>query len=178
MRAAVLWDVDDLRIQDVEIEPPKAGEALIRMAASACCRTSTLSAASTGTRCRSCSATRARGRGGAGGDRARARGSRRLLVAPACGLAAGARREADGLRAPRGVHRGFLSDGTTRYCSMRIHHNVPSSHAERSVVPATTLFPVDPALPLEQVALLGCAVMTGVGAVLNTAKVRPATRSS
>ena len=53
--------------------------------------------------------------------------------------------------------RGFLSDGTTRYSSggMRIHHNVPSSHAERSVVPATTLFPVDPALPLEQVALLG-----------------------
>jgi S-(hydroxymethyl)glutathione dehydrogenase/alcohol dehydrogenase len=33
---------------------------------------------------------------------------------------------------------------------------------------------VDRSLPLEQVALLGCAVMTGVGAVLNTAGVRPA----
>jgi Zn-dependent alcohol dehydrogenase len=41
------------------------------------------------------------------------------------------------------------------------------------VVPANTVFPVDPSLPLEHVALLGCAVMTGVGAVLNTAKVRP-----
>jgi len=70
---------------------------------------------------------------------------------------------------------GFLADGTTRFsrAGTRIHHNVPSSFAERSVVPANTVFPVDPSLPLEQVALLGCAVMTGVGAVLNTAKVRP-----
>ena len=70
---------------------------------------------------------------------------------------------------------GFLADGTTRFSTggTRIHHNVPSSFAERSVVPANTVFPVDPSLPLEHVALLGCAVMTGVGAVLNTAKVRP-----
>jgi S-(hydroxymethyl)glutathione dehydrogenase/alcohol dehydrogenase len=70
---------------------------------------------------------------------------------------------------------GFLADGTTRFSrgQTRIHHNVPSSFAERSVVPANTVFPVDASLPLEQVALLGCAVMTGVGAVLNTAKVRP-----
>jgi S-(hydroxymethyl)glutathione dehydrogenase/alcohol dehydrogenase len=70
---------------------------------------------------------------------------------------------------------GFLGDGTTRFSHgpTRIHHNVPSSFAERSVVPANTVFAVDASLPLEQVALLGCAVMTGVGAVLNTAKVRP-----
>src|SRR3970282_1920735 len=71
---------------------------------------------------------------------------------------------------------GFLSDGTTRLHTAdgtRISHNVPSSFAERSVVPANTVFPVDATLPLEQVALLGCAVMTGVGAVLNTARVRP-----
>jgi S-(hydroxymethyl)glutathione dehydrogenase/alcohol dehydrogenase len=41
------------------------------------------------------------------------------------------------------------------------------------VVPASTAIRVDPSLPLEQVALLGCAVMTGVGAVRNTAGVRP-----
>jgi Zn-dependent alcohol dehydrogenase len=40
------------------------------------------------------------------------------------------------------------------------------------VIPASTAIRVDPALPLEQVALLGCAVMTGVGAVRNTAGVR------
>jgi Zn-dependent alcohol dehydrogenase len=69
---------------------------------------------------------------------------------------------------------GFLADGTTRFHAgeLRIHHNVPSSFAERSVIPANTAIRVDPSLPLEQVALLGCAVMTGVGAVRNTAGVR------
>ncbi len=43
---------------------------------------------------------------------------------------------------------GFLADGTTRFShtGTRIHHNVPSSFAERSVVPANTVFPVDPSL--------------------------------
>jgi S-(hydroxymethyl)glutathione dehydrogenase/alcohol dehydrogenase len=70
---------------------------------------------------------------------------------------------------------GFLGDGTTRFHvgAERIHHNVPSSFAERSVVPASTAIKVDASLPLEEVALLGCAVMTGVGAVINTARVRP-----
>jgi Zn-dependent alcohol dehydrogenase len=40
-------------------------------------------------------------------------------------------------------------------------------------VPAQTAIPVDPSLPLAELALVGCAVMTGVGAVLNTARVRP-----
>jgi len=70
---------------------------------------------------------------------------------------------------------GFLADGTVRFHKgdLAIHSNVPSSFAERTVVPANTAIRVDPSLPLEQVALLGCAVMTGVGAVLNTARVRP-----
>lgn len=69
---------------------------------------------------------------------------------------------------------GFLGDGTTRFHAgqTRIHHNVPSSFAERSVVPANAAIKVDASLPLDQVALLGCAVMTGVGAILNTARVR------
>jgi Zn-dependent alcohol dehydrogenase len=40
-------------------------------------------------------------------------------------------------------------------------------------VPARTAIPVDPSLPLTHLALMGCAVMTGVGAALNTARVRP-----
>ena len=62
---------------------------------------------------------------------------------------------------------GVLGDGTTRFSHAADTDapDVPSSFAERSVVPANTVFPVDPSLPLEQVALLGCAVMTGVGAV-------------
>ena len=44
--------------------------------------------------------------------------------------------------------------------------------AEETVVSARALVAVPEAVPLEHAALVGCAVMTGVGAVLNTAKVR------
>lgn len=45
--------------------------------------------------------------------------------------------------------------------------------AEETLVPASAVVPVDPALRLDHAALLGCAVITGVGAVLRTAVVRP-----
>ena len=45
--------------------------------------------------------------------------------------------------------------------------------AEQTLVPAAAVVPVDPALRLEHAALLGCAVTTGVGAVLRSAVVRP-----
>lgn len=44
--------------------------------------------------------------------------------------------------------------------------------AEETVVSARAVIPVPDEVPLEHAALVGCAVMTGVGAVLNTAKVR------
>ncbi len=43
--------------------------------------------------------------------------------------------------------------------------------AQETVVSARAVLPVPDGVPLEQAALVGCAVMTGVGAVLNTAKV-------
>ena len=45
--------------------------------------------------------------------------------------------------------------------------------AEQTVVSERAVLPVPDAVPLEHAALVGCAVMTGVGAVLNTARVRP-----
>jgi len=70
---------------------------------------------------------------------------------------------------------GTMMDGTTRFHrgDLRILHNTASTFAELTVVPAQTAISVDPSLPLAELALLGCAVMTGVGAVLNTARVRP-----
>ncbi len=44
--------------------------------------------------------------------------------------------------------------------------------AEETVVGESAVVPLPADVPLEQAALLGCAVMTGVGAVLNTARVR------
>lgn len=42
-----------------------------------------------------------------------------------------------------------------------------------TVVPQEAAIPIDKAMPLEQASLLGCGVMTGVGAAINTAKVQP-----
>jgi S-(hydroxymethyl)glutathione dehydrogenase/alcohol dehydrogenase len=47
------------------------------------------------------------------------------------------------------------------------------SFAEETVVPANAVIPVADDIPLEIAALLGCAVLTGVGAVTNLAKPRP-----
>ena len=44
---------------------------------------------------------------------------------------------------------------------------------EETVVPAAAAIRIDPTFPLELAALLGCAVVTGVGAVVNTAQVAP-----
>ena len=52
------------------------------------------------------------------------------------------------------------------------HHLGCSAFAEAAVVSRRSLVKVDRDLPLEQAALFGCAVLTGVGAVVNTAGVR------
>lgn len=51
------------------------------------------------------------------------------------------------------------------------HHMGVAAFSTLTVVSRRSLVKVDPDLPLEQAALFGCAVMTGVGAVVNTAKV-------
>lgn len=52
------------------------------------------------------------------------------------------------------------------------HHLGCSAFAERAVVSRRSLVKIDPALSFEEAALFGCAVLTGVGAVVNTAGVR------
>lgn len=57
-----------------------------------------------------------------------------------------------------------------------IHHHVGvSAFAERAVVSRNSLVKIDSTLPFETAALFGCAVLTGVGAVINTAHVRAGT---
>ena len=53
------------------------------------------------------------------------------------------------------------------------HHLGVSAFAEYAVVAEESCIKVDPALALDHAALFGCAVLTGVGAVVNTAKVPP-----
>lgn len=52
------------------------------------------------------------------------------------------------------------------------HHMGVSAFAELTVVSRRSLVKIDPSLPFDEAALFGCAVLTGVGAVINTAKVR------
>ncbi|MGZ5650737.1 MAG: zinc-dependent alcohol dehydrogenase family protein [Usitatibacter sp.] len=52
------------------------------------------------------------------------------------------------------------------------HHMGCSAFAEAAVVSRHSIVKVDPDLPLEEAELFGCAVLTGVGAVVNTAQVR------
>lgn len=71
---------------------------------------------------------------------------------------------------------GHLTDGTSRFRrgSDEIRHfNGVSSFGELTVVPREGLIKIDPTIPLEKAAIVGCAVMTGVGAVVNTARVAP-----
>ena len=53
------------------------------------------------------------------------------------------------------------------------HHLGCSAFAEYATVSRNSLIKIDPELPLDEAALFGCAVLTGVGAVLNTARVTP-----
>ena len=66
-----------------------------------------------------------------------------------------------------GEGRLSRKDGSTVY-----HHMGCSAFAEYAVVSRHSAVKVDPALPLDEAALFGCAVLTGVGAVVNTAQVR------
>src|SRR6218665_4033406 len=72
--------------------------------------------------------------------------------------------------------RGVLFDGTSRLSKdgEEIHHYLGvSSFAEEVIVPASGAVKVRDDAPLDVIALVGCAVATGVGAVLNTAAVEP-----
>jgi alcohol dehydrogenase len=55
------------------------------------------------------------------------------------------------------------------------HHMGVSAFAEYAVMSRRSLIKIDPELPLEEAALFGCAVLTGVGAVVNTGQVPPGT---
>ncbi|MCB1950593.1 MAG: S-(hydroxymethyl)glutathione dehydrogenase/class III alcohol dehydrogenase [Rhodocyclaceae bacterium] len=76
------------------------------------------------------------------------------------------------VRATQG--KGLMPDGTTRfsYQGKPIYHYMgTSTFSEYTVVPEISLAKIPKEAPLEKVCLLGCGVTTGIGAVLNTAKV-------
>lgn len=72
--------------------------------------------------------------------------------------------------------KGTLYDGETRLFRQDgtpVAMNMMGGLAEYAVVPATDVFPLPEGLPLEESCVLGCAFMTGYGAVKNAAGLRP-----
>src|SRR5690554_6335800 len=68
-----------------------------------------------------------------------------------------------------------MPDGTTRFSlngEPIYHYMGTSTFSEYTVVPEIALAKVNKEAPLEEVCLLGCGVTTGMGAVMNTAKVQ------
>lgn len=78
------------------------------------------------------------------------------------------------VRATQG--KGLMPDGTTRFTwrgKPLYHYMGCSTFAEYTVVSEYSVAKVRKDAPLDKVCLLGCGITTGVGAVLNTAKVTP-----
>jgi len=180
VKAAVLYEYGaPLVIEELELDPPREGELLVRMAASGVCHSDLHTARGI----HPTAVPTVLGHEGAGvveevgpgvthvepGDHVM------LTWLPYCGRCRQCRRGRPNRCEEVAWYDTTLADGTCRLHKdgQRIHHYNTSSFAERSVVPAQTAIPVDPDLPLTELALMGCAVMTGVGAALNTAGVRP-----
>jgi S-(hydroxymethyl)glutathione dehydrogenase/alcohol dehydrogenase len=184
IRAAVLEEFGQpLAVQDVDLAEPKAGEALVRLAACGVCHTDLYTASGadpTGY------APCVLGHEGAGvvetvgpdvrfvrpGDHVV------TLFAPECGECIHCRsprtNRCVAIRDQQGL--GYLPDGTTRLSRsgepLR-HFMGTSTFAEYAVLPEIALAKVSPEAPLEGCAPFACGLSTGIGAALNTAQVEP-----
>jgi S-(hydroxymethyl)glutathione dehydrogenase / alcohol dehydrogenase len=78
------------------------------------------------------------------------------------------------IRATQG--KGLMPDGTSRFSRGKdtvYHYMGTSTFAQYTVVPEIALAKIRKDAPFEKVCYIGCGVTTGIGAVLNTAKVQP-----
>lgn len=181
MKAAVLWEAGaPVEVVDVELAAPKEGEALVRIAACGLCHTdlhvvdghlpeplpAVLGHEASGVIVET----------GPGVERLREGDHVVLALVPSCGRCQPCRRGRPNFCevGARMSSTGTLADGTSRLSTdgAELHHfNSISSLAEYAVVPESAAVPIRKDVPLDSVALVSCAVITGCGAVLNTAGV-------
>src|SRR6185503_14202098 len=180
MRAAVLFEQGKpQRVEELDLESPRRGEVLVRMAASGVCH-SCLHAADGSWK--GVPVPIVLGDEGAGVVEALGPDVTELAVgdhvilswAPTCGRCHYCVIGRPNLCERRQPGKGVLPDGTTRM-SLRgkpvYHYGHVATYASRTVVHESCAIPVDRSVPLDKAALIGCSVMTGVGAVINTAAV-------
>ena len=181
-RAAVAWAAKQpLEITTVDVAPPKAGEVLVRIVATGVCHTDayTLSGADP-----EGIFPAILGHEGGGIVEAVGEGVTSVAVGdhviplytPECGKCkfclSGKTNLCQAIRATQG--KGLMPDGTSRFSKDGkpiFHYMGTSTFSEYTVLPEISVAKISKDAPLEKVCLLGCGVTTGIGAVLNTAKV-------
>jgi alcohol dehydrogenase len=171
-----------LLIEELELDPPGEGEVLVRIGAAGLCH-SDLSVVN-GNRPRP--VPMALGHEAAGEVVEVGRGVSDLvpgdhvvmIFVPSCGHCLPCMEGRPALCEPGAQSNGagtLLSGQRRLHLEGRdVHHHMGvSAFAEYAVCARPSLVKIDPELPLTEAALFGCAVLTGVGAVVNTAKVVP-----
>ena len=183
-RAAVAWEAGKpLSIEEVDVAGPKAGEVLVRIVATGVCHTDAFTLSGDDPEGIFPSILGHEGGGvveeiGEGvtsvavGDHVIPLYTAECKVCKFC--KSGKTNLCQAVRATQG--RGLMPDETSRFSvnGKTLYHFMGcSTFSEYTVLPEISLAKVRSDAPLEKVCLLGCGITTGVGAVLNTAKVEP-----
>jgi len=183
-RAAVAWEAGKpLSIEEVDLEGPKKGEVLVKLVATGVCHTDayTLSGADP-----EGAFPVILGHEGGGVVQEVGEGVTSVkpgdhvipLYTPECGeceyCLSGKTNLCQKIRVTQG--QGLMPDGTSRFSingKRILHYMGTSTFSEYTVLPEISLANISKDAPLDKVCLLGCGITTGIGAVLNTAKVEP-----
>jgi S-(hydroxymethyl)glutathione dehydrogenase/alcohol dehydrogenase len=184
MRAAVLERFGSpLEVQELELDEPEPGEALVRLVACGVCHTDMYTASGVDP---SGYAPTVLGHEGAGivervgqGVQLVAPGDHVVtLFSPQCGRCAHCTSAKTNICTAirEQQNKGLQPDGSTRLHrdGERIRHFMgTSTFAQFTVMPEIALAKIDPAAPLEHAALFACGLSTGIGAAMKTARVEP-----
>src|SRR5689334_7303771 len=185
-RAAVAWEAGKpLSIELIDVEGPRAGEVLLRVVATGVCHTDAYTLSGQDPEGIFPSILGHEGGAiveevGAGVTSVKPGDHVIPLYTPECGKCrfclSGKTNLCQAIRATQG--KGLMPDGTSRFSlnGKPIHHYMgTSTFSEYTVLPEIAVAKIDERAPLDKVCLLGCGVTTGIGAVLNTAKVQRGT---
>ncbi|HYO62639.1 MAG TPA: Zn-dependent alcohol dehydrogenase [Pyrinomonadaceae bacterium] len=183
INAAILWEQGSpLSVERAQLEGPQAGEVLVELKAAGVCH-SDLHPARGDWPARTPLVLGHEGAGvvrevGAGVTRVRVGQHVVFCWAPPCGRCPSCLEGRPVLcdRLERTTYRNRLPSGESRLSArgQRLaHFNSTACFADFAVVAEEGAIPVEPDVPFEALAALGCAVMTGLGAVANAARVEP-----
>jgi S-(hydroxymethyl)glutathione dehydrogenase / alcohol dehydrogenase len=183
IRAAVLNEPHSLHIEQVELDPPKEREVLVKVAAAGVCHSDVLLADGELGDGRWPMVLGHEGAGiveeiGSGVTGVAPGDPVVFSIVPACRECVECSRGRFNLCVPAGENgvRGTLFDGSSRLGradGTRLQHGLMTAcFAERTVVAAESAIPLTRGIPLWQAALLGCGVVTGFGAVRNAARIQ------